>query len=65
MDTVKHALGDVVYLKVNAECSGMVTGILFRPQGVRYFITWGNANETSHYDIELTNEKVFANETPS
>lgn len=63
MDSVKFSLGEKVYLVVDPDEQGMVTGILFRPHGVSYCVTWGNADETTHYDIELTAEKRFANES--
>ena len=59
IDSVKFNHGDIVYLKVNPDEAGMITGILFRPHSITYFITWGNANETTHYDVELTKEKAF------
>ena len=65
MDTVKFAMGDRVFLKVNPTEAGMVTGILFRPHGMTYWVTWGNAAETTHYDIELTTEKAFVTEGDS
>ena len=61
MDTVKFAIGDLVFLRVNPSEAGMVTGILFRAHSMTYWITWGSAHETIHYDIELTKEKSFAN----
>jgi hypothetical protein len=63
MDTVKYNLGDIVYLKVKSEDAGMVTGILFRPRCVRYIIAWGSRDDTTHYDIELTNQKAFVGQT--
>lgn len=62
MDSVKFNHGDLVYLKVRPDEAGMVTGILFRPQSITYWVTWGNSNEAPHYDIELTKEKSFVNE---
>ena len=63
MDSVKFNHGDVVYLKVKPDEAGMVTGILFRPQSICYYVTWGNSSETTHYDVELTKEKAFVNES--
>lgn len=59
MDVVKYNIGDIVYLKLNSELAGMITGILFRQGCVQYYVSWGNANETMHYDVELTNQKTF------
>ena len=63
MDSVKFNLGEIVYMVIKPEQAGMITGLLFRPFGVLYFVTWGGANETTHYDIELTTEKTFSNES--
>ena len=62
MDSVKFNHGDVVYLKICPDEAGMVTGILFRPSSVTYYVTWGSGNEYTHYDIELTKDKIFASE---
>lgn len=58
MDTVKYNMGDTVYLKMGEEKSGMITGIVFRPHGMLYYVSWG-LTETVHYDIELTTERTF------
>ena len=42
MDTVSFTLGQVVYLKTKTEHAGMVTGILFRPNGHSYLVTWSS-----------------------
>lgn len=55
VDSVKFNLGDVVYLKIRNDRPGMVTGIMFRPAGVSYYVEWGSG-ETSHFDIELTKQ---------
>lgn len=58
MDSVKFAIGDIVYIKTDeSQIPGMVTGIMFRPHGVMYFVSWPNAGECQHYGIELTKEK--------
>ena len=60
-DMLMFALGQKVYLKIKPESAGMVTGILFRPSGHSYFVTWASdLSERSHYELELTTEKVFA-----
>lgn len=59
-DQVKYEIGQIVYAKVKSDIVGQVTGILFRPHGVMYAITWASdQNEKWHYDIELTAEKNF------
>jgi len=58
-DAVKFTLQDIVYLRLNPEVKGVVTGILFRPHGVLYFVSWEGEPEGSHYDFELTKEKGY------
>lgn len=58
-DSALFNLGDIVYMVVDQEGPGMVTGIVFRPHGITYLVTWGDSHETSHYDIELTSVKGF------
>lgn len=59
-DALKFSLGDTVYHKV-AEDHGMVTGILFRPIGVIYKVTWPSGAEVDHYEMELSTERIFSN----
>ena len=60
----KFQIGDVVHRKASTEpCPGMVTGIMFRPAGFTYAITWeGSNDESHHYEIEVqaTPVKEFA-----
>lgn len=52
---VRYVFGDVVYLKVRTEKQpGMVTGIIVRPGGTTYGVTWNTGLETNHYDFELS-----------
>lgn len=57
-DSVRFALGDIVYFKCQPESSGMVTGIIFTPTGLSYYVTWDDKRELRHYECELTTEKV-------
>lgn len=60
MDALSFSLGQVVYLKVKPDAAGMVTGILFRPTGHSYLVTWAaDAGERYHWEMELTCEKSF------
>jgi len=60
MDTLSFALGQTVYLKLRSDAAGMVTGILFRPSGHSYLVTWASdMSERYHYECELTLEKAF------
>lgn len=50
----------IVYLKVDPEQCGMVTGILVRPgHSLSYLVTWADHEEASHQECELTDEKTF------
>ncbi len=61
MDKVKYALGETVWLRLKPEVAGMVTAIIFRPNGVSYYVTWSSdMTERSHYECELTTERSFA-----
>jgi len=58
-DGVKFNLGETVYLMLDRDKSGMITGITFRPSSVMYLVAWTHDfSERSHFDIELTTEKT-------
>jgi hypothetical protein len=60
-DAVKFCLGATVYMKLKPEIPGMVTAIVYRPNGITYWVTWSSDMvERSHYDMEITTEKNFA-----
>lgn len=55
---ISHDVGDIVYLKTDSEQrERMVTGITIRPIGITYKLSCGEYDETTHYEIELTNTK--------
>lgn len=58
-DAVKFDLEEIVYLRIDPEATGIVTGIIYRPTGTMYMVTWGISNEQHHYACELTREKTF------
>ena len=59
-DTVEFALGDTVYHRCKTDPEmGLVTGILFQPDGHVFLVTWPDFCERQHYAIELTREKGF------
>ncbi len=59
-DSLSFSMGQIVYLRIDTEEAGMVTGILFRPTGHTYAVTWAsNLEESFHYDIELTADKAY------
>ena len=59
MDSVKFSIGETVYHRASAEEKGIVTGILFRPTGVCYYVTWKDRTESASYEIELNKEKSY------
>ncbi len=61
LPTPRWDIGTVLYLRVAAEEGGMLTGYVIRPGGVMsYLITWGDGDEKTHWEVELTSEKVYA-----
>jgi hypothetical protein len=62
-DAVKFAIGSVVFHRADGK-RAIVTGILFRPHGVLYAVTYGVNTEAWCYDFELSQEREFMlNET--
>lgn len=59
-DTVKFSIGQRVYHLCAKENVGIVTGILFRPHGVIYLVTWSDVTERYHFEIELSAEQQFS-----
>jgi hypothetical protein len=54
-----YDIGEVVYHRLADErCRGLVTGILVRPTGQSYFVTWPDQGESAHYAFELSLEYV-------
>jgi hypothetical protein len=53
-----YQVGDTVFLRVAAErVPGFVTGIIVRPAGVLYEVTW-ESGVSAHFDFELTDTYV-------
>ena len=59
MDSVKFNMGETGYLRTNGDGMGIITGLLFRPNSVEYYVSWGDCTETKHYDIELSLERTY------
>lgn len=57
MDALKFSLGESVFHQTGPDHYGIVTGILFRPGGHSYYVTWDDLGERSHYEFELTDKK--------
>jgi len=56
--SLKFEIGDEIWLKVNNEMKGVITGISIRPgPSISYLVTWNNCEEMQHYDFELSLEK--------
>lgn len=59
-DALTFSIGQTVYLTIAPEETGMVTGIVFRPNGHQYAVSWASSmEETIHYEMELTAEPAF------
>ena len=59
LDTLGFHLGETVYLRVNTDQVGMITGIVFRPNGIAYYATFADGQERTHFECELTTEKTY------
>jgi hypothetical protein len=59
LPTPEYDIGSVIYLVVNAERKGMVTGYLVRAEGIlTYLVTWDDpVDEKEHWACELTATK--------
>lgn len=59
--TPVFTLGTIVYLRVNSERKGMVTGYLVRPGGyLLYLVSWDDpVDEKEHNACELSDTKSF------
>lgn len=57
--TLTYDLGDVVYHRLaESPRKGLVTGVLLRPTGHSYLVTWPDHGELAHYAMELSTEFV-------
>ena len=59
-ESVKFSLGQLVYYRTNDARVGIVTGIVYRSSGVFYWVTWDDQVERTHFDVELSEEKVYS-----
>lgn len=59
----KFEIGQIIYHKLNPADPGMVTGLIIRPRGHGYYVTWDDLEESHHYEMELTDEKGFEGQT--
>ena len=54
IDKIEFEFGDnVVYNNRIGKDEGIITGMTFRPDGIRYAVKWSNKDEEWHYGIEL------------
>lgn len=55
----KFKMGQRVYHVLSGEDGvGIVTGILYRPTWLLYFVTWKDRNEQTAFEIELSEQPV-------
>ena len=59
MDSIKFSIGEIVYFRLSGD-PGLVTGILFRPTAVIYYVSTESGSERTAYDIELSAERNFS-----
>jgi hypothetical protein len=59
-DTLRFSLGQRVWFALNDEEHGIITGIMFRPSGVVYYVTWADKSESNHFEAELAATKEEA-----
>lgn len=53
-----YSPGQIVYLRVDTDQVGMVVAIIVGvDNALRYLVSWGDRTETSHYQMELTDER--------
>ncbi len=54
-------LSSIVYLHINSERKGMVTGHLYRPGGMLlYLVTWDDpVDEKEHCECELSETRIM------
>ena len=56
-DAVKFQMGTEVFHRADGK-RGIVTGIMFRPHGVLYSVSYGCNTEGWNYDFELSSEPI-------
>jgi hypothetical protein len=49
-------LGNKVYLK-HGDCSGIIVGITYMPGCLMYSVSWHDATQGTHYEMELSSQK--------
>lgn len=54
MDSIKFSMKQKVYSVLDNEACGIVTGIIFRPSGALYYVSWSDFVERVHYECELS-----------
>lgn len=61
-DTTQYAFGDIVFHKTGSR-PGVVTGIMFRENGLIYEVTWARLEIENHYACEISKKKPEKNKT--
>jgi len=49
-------LGNKVYLK-HGDSVGVVTGITYVPGAIIYSVSWDDASQGTHYELELSSQR--------
>lgn len=55
-DVPRFALGELVFHKTD-DTPGVIVGLVYRPGGMVYEVTWQGRITESHYECELTTDK--------
>jgi len=54
MENEEYKIGDIVFLLTDPnQFERIITGILIRPDGIKYYISFAT-EETIHYNIEIS-----------
>ena len=60
LPTPAYPYGATVYLKINTELAGMITGYIFRPGNIIwYLVKWSDGTESDCLDMELTDVREY------
>ncbi len=60
LPTPAFPYGAHVYMVVNSDYRGQVTGYLLRPNtSISYLVSWSDGEEREHWDYELSTTKML------
>lgn len=59
-DITAFKIGETVYFPANSDKKDIVSGVLFRANGIQYAVTWCDLTERWHSEVEISREKSYA-----